>query len=81
MKDRLQYEGIKVEYLPTENMIADLFTKPLQGSLFKKFRDNVLGYKHISTLHENDKDSLYQERVEKMFPMEKLNRPMMVNLL
>ena len=46
-------------------MIADFFTKPLQGALFKKFRDIVLGYKHISTLHENDKDSSPQERVRK----------------
>ena len=25
-------------------MIADFFTKPLQGALFKKFRDIVMGY-------------------------------------
>jgi hypothetical protein len=31
-------------------MLADFFTKPLQGSLFKKFRDVLMGYKHISTL-------------------------------
>ena len=48
-------------------MIADFFTKPLQGYLFKKFREIVLGYKHISTLHENYEDSSYQERVEKSF--------------
>ena len=46
-------------------MIVDFFTKPLQGYLFKKFREIVLGYKHISPLHENDKDSSYQERVGK----------------
>ena len=61
----MQYEGIKVEYYPTEKMIVDLFTKPLQGALLKKFRDIVLGYKPISNLHENDKDSSYRERVEK----------------
>ena len=65
IKDRLQYEVFKVEYLPTENMTADFFTKPLQGALFKIFRDIVLGYKQISTLHENDEDSSYQERVGK----------------
>ena len=61
----LQSEGIKVDYCPTENMIADFFTKPLQGDLFKKFRDIVIWYKHISTLHEDDKDSSSQERVGK----------------
>ena len=46
-------------------MIADFFAKPLQGYLFNKFRDIVLGYKHISTLHENDEDLLYHQRVGK----------------
>ena len=63
--DRLKYEGIKVDYFPTEKMIADLFTKQLQGALFNKIRGIVLGYKDISTLYENDRDSSYQERVEK----------------
>ena len=25
-------------------MVADFFTKPLQGALFRKFRDMILGY-------------------------------------
>ena len=61
----MQSEGIKVEYCPTEKMISHFFTKPLQRALFKKFRDNVLGYKYISTLHENNEDSSYQEHVGK----------------
>ena len=32
-----------MQYCPTEEMIADYFTKPLQGSLFKKFRNLILG--------------------------------------
>ena len=32
-----------VEHCPTEEMIADYFTKPLQGSLFKKFRNAIMG--------------------------------------
>ena len=31
-------------------MLADFFTKPLQGNLFRRFRDVVLGYKHVDTL-------------------------------
>ena len=48
-------------------MIADFFTKPLQGNLFRKFRDVVLGYKHISSLNDDDntKESSSQERVGK----------------
>ena len=29
---------IKVDYLPTQEMVADIMTKPLHGSLFMKFR-------------------------------------------
>eukprot|EP00536_Pseudo-nitzschia_multiseries_P013814 jgi/Psemu1/36490/gm1.36490_g len=32
-----------VQYCPTQEMIADFFTKPLQGALFYKFCDAVLG--------------------------------------
>jgi len=31
-------------------MLADFFTKPLQGSLFRKFRDVIVGYTHFNTL-------------------------------
>ena len=52
IKDRLLSENIKIEYCPTEQMIADFFTKPLQGQLFAKLREVVMGHKHISTLQE-----------------------------
>ncbi len=64
IKDRLESEGIKVKYCPTEKMLADFFTKPLQGQLFRKFRDVVLGYKHIDTLEDTEEESSSQERVE-----------------
>jgi len=31
-------------YCPTQEMIADILTKPLQGELFEKLRDLILGY-------------------------------------
>lgn len=65
IKDRLESEQIKVEYCPTEKMLADFFTKPLQGNLFPKFRDVVLGYKHISSLYNESEQTLAQERVGK----------------
>lgn len=69
IKDRLESENIEVVYCPTEKMIADFFTKPLQGNLFRKFRDVVLGYKHISSLdvEDNSEESSSQERVGKGF--------------
>jgi hypothetical protein len=40
--DRIKADEVKVEYCPTGEMIADYFTKPLQGSLFKRFRDMIM---------------------------------------
>eukprot|EP00536_Pseudo-nitzschia_multiseries_P000281 jgi/Psemu1/611/gm1.611_g len=34
---------ITIEYCPTSNMIADFFTKPLQGGLFRKFQNTIMG--------------------------------------
>jgi hypothetical protein len=34
------------------HFLADFFTKPLNGSLFRKFRDVILGYKPVSSLRE-----------------------------
>ena len=40
--DRIKAREVKVEYCPTTEMIADFFTKPLQGRLFYKFRAVVM---------------------------------------
>jgi hypothetical protein len=50
MKDRLKGENIVVRHCPTLQMIGDFFTKPLQGNLFRKFRDVILGYARVDTL-------------------------------
>ena len=42
IKDRIDKEEINVIYCPTDKMIADYFTKPLQGSLFMRFRDAIM---------------------------------------
>ena len=33
---------MKVAFCPTQEMIADFFTKPLQGSLFARMREKIL---------------------------------------
>ena len=43
VKDVVERGDIKIEYEPTEVMVADYFTKPLQGAAFKKFRDIIMG--------------------------------------
>ena len=46
-------------------MLADYFTKPLQGNLFRRFRQVIMGYVHINDLLL-DPDFLLKERVEKL---------------
>ena len=50
IKDRVERNKIRIEYCQTEKMLADFFTKPLQGELFRIFRDVIMGHKHINTL-------------------------------
>ena len=50
IKDRIKEDRINIIYCPTEIMVADYFTKPLQGALFKKLRDMIMGHTHPSSL-------------------------------
>ena len=52
LKDRVASEDVTIRHCPTLNMLADFFTKPLQGNLFKRFKAVVLGHKHIDTLND-----------------------------
>jgi KUP system potassium uptake protein len=45
VKDRIESGEICVEYCPSEEMIADFFTKPLQGALFIRIRDFIMNVK------------------------------------
>ena len=63
IKDRLDLDSFDITYCPTLQMLADFFTKPLQGSLFRKLRDVVMGHKHVSTLKEELTLAPSQERV------------------
>jgi len=42
VKDRIESKEIKIVHTGTEDMIADFFTKPLQGALFVKHRKTLL---------------------------------------
>ena len=65
VKDRVDKGELVIQYCPTLDMLADYFTKPLQGSLFRKFREIIMGWKHINTLKSNPYDANnLKERVE-----------------
>ena len=40
--DRIKAGEVEVRHCPTGDMVADFFTKPLQGTAFRKFRDTIL---------------------------------------
>lgn len=44
VKQYLDSGEMKITYCPTLEMIADILTKPLQGELFVRLRDKLLGY-------------------------------------
>ena len=50
VKERIDKCEIHVQYCPIEFILADFNTKPLQGQLFMKFRDNLMGYAPLSSL-------------------------------
>ena len=41
--DQVNMKEISVHWCPTKDMVADFWTKPLQGSHFRKLRDYIMG--------------------------------------
>ena len=42
VSDRIKKDKVHVQYCPTQNMLADYFTKTLQGATSRKFRDAIM---------------------------------------
>ena len=51
MKDRIVNGEIEVVYCPTDEMIGDFFTKPLQWKKFEQFRSFIMGL-HLQSPQE-----------------------------
>jgi len=43
LTDQIEKGRLQVVYCPTEDMTADYFSKPLQGTLFQKFKREIMG--------------------------------------
>ncbi|CAN0452523.1 unnamed protein product [Ectocarpus fasciculatus] len=41
--DRIEKGEVVVKYMPTDDMLADMLTKPIQGEKFKLMRNRILG--------------------------------------
>ena len=46
--DQVEKGNLRIEYCPTKSMLADYMSKPLQGPLFRKFQDQILGKTKVS---------------------------------
>ena len=72
--DRVKKGEFEIEYCHTHSMLADYFTKPLQGKLYHKYRDIIMGWKHVRSLNGDVVDSLDKERVGENVTRENTNR-------
>ena len=52
VKDRIDKGEVEVKYCPSEHMLADFFTKPLQGNVFRVFHEVIMGHQPLSWLKE-----------------------------
>jgi hypothetical protein len=48
--DRITRKEVAIKYCPTKEMVAEYFTKPLQGELFYNFRDQIIGVVSMDTI-------------------------------
>jgi hypothetical protein len=57
VSDLVQRCELTLTYLPTERMIADVLTKPLQGQLFNQLCDGLMGSSHLSDTGQKQSDT------------------------
>jgi hypothetical protein len=58
VKDKVDAGTLHIEHCPTEDMLADYFTKPLQGSLFRRMRDRILNIDPSCPYHSSHRSVL-----------------------
>ena len=46
-------EEFSIDYCNISAMLADFFTKPSQGSLFRSLREVIMGWAHLDILQDN----------------------------
>jgi hypothetical protein len=58
IKARIDSKEITIEHCPTQNMIADYFTKSLQGNLFRKLQDQIMSFDQLCKYHSGHRSVL-----------------------
>ena len=46
LSDKIAKNELQIQYCPTDDMLADYFSKPLQGIKFRKFRKQIMNLKN-----------------------------------
>jgi hypothetical protein len=64
IKDTIKREKIDLQYCPTESMVADFFTKPLQGKLFKYLRNMIMGLTPLTLEERVEKHGKSKDKIE-----------------
>jgi hypothetical protein len=54
IKDEVDAKRVRIEHCRTDVMLADFFTKPLQGAPFKKLRDEIMNIDPSSAYHSSN---------------------------
>ena len=67
VKDRVD-KGEVIIYCPTEYMLADFFTKPLQGKRFHYFKSYIMGWEPMQDLLDCLPPLSNKERVGNLLP-------------
>ena len=44
LSDQISKKNLMIEYMPTDDMVSDYMSKPLQGEKFRKFRRAIMGF-------------------------------------
>ena len=65
VSDHIRNKTLPLRHYPTEEMLADYFTKPLEGALFTRLRNHIMGAEfangdsqtHRSVLDDDDHDT------------------------
>ena len=72
LKHRGYKNEITLDYCPTHHMVADYFTKSLQGKDFNIFHDMIMKYYHVDSFLTLDLP--INERVEKVYKIKLIEK-------
>jgi hypothetical protein len=63
IKDLVDLKLIVIEYISTDEMIADVLTKPVLGTKFRYFQAKLLGWYNLPEKETLEEETVEDERV------------------